>query len=79
MGAVRTTFAMVAALIVRRKQLVERGFADPFGLTPPSAPLNGTPVISGTSTPASNNGTPNGIVSVSFILIFFFLKARSDT
>ena len=30
MGAVRTTFAMVAACIVRRKQLIERGLEDTF-------------------------------------------------
>ncbi|KLO17434.1 hypothetical protein SCHPADRAFT_900700 [Schizopora paradoxa] len=30
MGAVRTTFAMVAALLVRRKQLLLRGIDDPF-------------------------------------------------
>ena len=29
-GAVRTTFAMVAACILRRKQLIERGLDDPF-------------------------------------------------
>jgi len=30
MGAVRTTFAMVAASLVRRKQLIARGIADPY-------------------------------------------------
>ncbi|KAL5486072.1 hypothetical protein ACEPAI_7116 [Sanghuangporus weigelae] len=30
MGAVRTTFAMVAALLVRRKQITTRGLGDPF-------------------------------------------------
>ncbi|KAI0701909.1 inositol hexakisphosphate-domain-containing protein [Cerioporus squamosus] len=30
MGAVRTTFAMVAACIVRRKQLIDRGLEDPY-------------------------------------------------
>ncbi|KAI0091045.1 inositol hexakisphosphate-domain-containing protein [Irpex rosettiformis] len=30
MGAVRTTFSMVAACILRRKQMIERGFEDPF-------------------------------------------------
>ena len=30
MGAVRTTFAMVAACIVRRKQLIDRGLDDPY-------------------------------------------------
>ncbi|GAA5932545.1 uncharacterized protein JCM15063_001257, partial [Sporobolomyces koalae] len=31
-GVVRTTFAMSAALIVRRKQLLEEGAVDPYGL-----------------------------------------------
>ncbi|KAI0749707.1 inositol hexakisphosphate-domain-containing protein [Daedaleopsis nitida] len=30
MGAVRTTFAMVAACIVRRKQMIDRGLDDPY-------------------------------------------------
>ena len=30
MGAVRTTFAMVAACIMRRKQLMDIGIADPY-------------------------------------------------
>ncbi|OBZ72108.1 Paladin [Grifola frondosa] len=30
MGAVRTTFAMVAACVVRRKQLIDRGLEDPY-------------------------------------------------
>ncbi|KAL4066939.1 inositol hexakisphosphate-domain-containing protein [Scleroderma yunnanense] len=30
MGAVRTTFAMVAALIVRRNMIIRRGFDDPY-------------------------------------------------
>lgn len=30
MGAVRTTFAMVAACIIRRKQLIVRGMDDPY-------------------------------------------------
>ncbi|KAI0635643.1 inositol hexakisphosphate-domain-containing protein [Trametes polyzona] len=46
MGAVRTTFAMVAACIVRRKQLLDRGLEDPYatrsvgsrsGISTPSA------------------------------------------
>ena len=32
MGAVRTTFAMVAASIVRRKQLIDKGLSDPYAL-----------------------------------------------
>lgn len=30
MGAVRTTYAMVAACIVRRKQCIELGLSDPY-------------------------------------------------
>ncbi|OCH86618.1 hypothetical protein OBBRIDRAFT_890367 [Obba rivulosa] len=44
MGVVRTTFAMVAACIVRRKQLIARGMEDPLLLKNLSK--------SGTSTPA---------------------------
>lgn len=52
---------MVAALIVRRKQLVERGFSDPFGMTP--GPLSITPLGNGTLTPATN-GTASGMGTV---------------
>lgn len=38
MGAVRTTFAMTAACLVRRKQLMLRGLPDPY-----AARLLGTP------------------------------------
>ncbi|KAJ7767113.1 inositol hexakisphosphate-domain-containing protein [Mycena metata] len=46
MGAVRTTFAMVAASIVRRRQLIVRGLADPYAIKSngPSTPVPiGTP------------------------------------
>ena len=43
MGVVRTTFAMIAALLVRRKQIILRGLDDPFPTT------NGA---SGIATPA---------------------------
>ena len=45
MGAVRTTYAMVAACLIRRKQYMSLGMRDPFvrrGKTPPSS-LAGTP------------------------------------
>lgn len=45
MGAVRTTFAMVAASIVRRKQLIARGLPDPY-----ATKNGGIPSSSGTST-----------------------------
>ncbi|KAJ7285370.1 inositol hexakisphosphate-domain-containing protein, partial [Mycena rebaudengoi] len=44
MGAVRTTFAMVCASIVRRKQLIARGMPDPYSMKPSNTPLPiGTP------------------------------------
>ncbi|KAJ6561916.1 inositol hexakisphosphate-domain-containing protein [Mycena capillaripes] len=47
MGAVRTTFAMVAASIVRRKQLIVRGLPDPYAMkniAPGTPPMRiGTP------------------------------------
>ncbi|KZT41862.1 hypothetical protein SISSUDRAFT_1069720 [Sistotremastrum suecicum HHB10207 ss-3] len=47
MGVVRTTFAMVAASLVRRKQLLIKGLADPFG-----GGFGGSPrTYDGTSTP----------------------------
>ncbi|KAJ7757743.1 inositol hexakisphosphate-domain-containing protein [Mycena maculata] len=47
MGAVRTTFAMVAASIVRRKQLISRGFPDPYAI---KNPASSTPIPIGTPT-----------------------------
>lgn len=54
MGAVRTTFAMVAASLVRRKQFIARGLPDPYAAKFP--PIATTPVIthgSGTNTPST--------------------------
>ncbi|KAF8969228.1 inositol hexakisphosphate-domain-containing protein [Flammula alnicola] len=52
MGAVRTTFAMVAASLVRRKQILNRGGPDPYALKGVNGvmPLSSSP---GTSTPTS--------------------------
>ncbi|KAL7424934.1 hypothetical protein Q5752_000621 [Cryptotrichosporon argae] len=52
MGVVRTTFAMVAALLVRRKQYLNRGLDDPF-------PLGAG--MSGFATPASH-ASPSPVV-----------------
>ncbi|TFK40212.1 inositol hexakisphosphate-domain-containing protein [Crucibulum laeve] len=52
MGAVRTTFAMVAASLVRRKQLIARGMADPYAIKVP-----GNGAMPGTSTPGTISGT----------------------
>jgi Inositol hexakisphosphate len=51
MGTVRTTFAMVAASILRRKQFIARGIPDPYAVK--VTPMAPTPVItqgSGTNT-----------------------------
>ncbi|KAH6913140.1 inositol hexakisphosphate-domain-containing protein [Coprinopsis sp. MPI-PUGE-AT-0042] len=51
MGAVRTTFAMVAASLIRRKQLIARGMPDPYAVKPPVVSgLPGTPSPSSTPT-----------------------------
>ncbi|KAH7884393.1 inositol hexakisphosphate-domain-containing protein [Phlebopus sp. FC_14] len=52
MGAVRTTFAMVAALIVRRKMLLDQGLSDPY-----AAKSSFLSVI-GSGAPKQGNGTP---------------------
>ncbi|KAH7913592.1 inositol hexakisphosphate-domain-containing protein [Hygrophoropsis aurantiaca] len=41
MGAVRTTFAMIAALIVRRKIMISRGLDDPYAPRPSLVATNG--------------------------------------
>ena len=41
MGAVRTTFAMCASVIVRRRQLVLKGLPDPYDVA--SLGVGGTP------------------------------------
>ncbi|KAI0342721.1 hypothetical protein BDW22DRAFT_1357208 [Trametopsis cervina] len=55
MGAVRTTFSMVAACILRRKQLMDRGLEDPF------INRNGR---SGVSTPAGTQVPDTRLVQV---------------
>ncbi|KIY43759.1 hypothetical protein FISHEDRAFT_51969 [Fistulina hepatica ATCC 64428] len=44
-GAVRTTFAMVVACIVRRKQLIDRGLGDPFNLDITGRPRSTAPSL----------------------------------
>ncbi|PPQ64598.1 hypothetical protein CVT26_001996 [Gymnopilus dilepis] len=53
MGAVRTTFAMVAASIVRRKQIMSQGGPDPYALKSANTPIPLSSSPSGTSTPTS--------------------------
>ncbi|KAI0052293.1 hypothetical protein FA95DRAFT_1553613 [Auriscalpium vulgare] len=48
MGAVRTTFAMTAACLLRRRQLMVRGMPDPYAPKGISSP---TPTDSGVNTP----------------------------
>lgn len=54
MGAVRTTFAMVAALIIRRRMLLVRGLDDPYAAKPsfvfPSGTIKQRSPSPGTST-----------------------------
>lgn len=52
MGAVRTTFAMVAASLVRRKQIMHEGGPDPYAIKAVSNPIPlssspGTNTVSG--------------------------------
>ncbi|KAF5391632.1 hypothetical protein D9757_002462 [Collybiopsis confluens] len=61
MGAVRTTFAMVAACVVRRRQIILRGLPDPYALKPSASHVS-TPAGSGFSTPPpSVNNQPDRI------------------
>ncbi|CAK9780633.1 hypothetical protein CC85DRAFT_329266 [Cutaneotrichosporon oleaginosum] len=60
MGVVRTTFAMCAALLVRRAQYLRRGLDDPFPLstgsgfsTPASVPGTATPLSMNSLAPAT--------------------------
>ncbi|KAF8917222.1 inositol hexakisphosphate-domain-containing protein [Mucidula mucida] len=46
MGAVRTTFAMAAACVVRRKQLIAKGLPDPYATKAPAHPLRSSGTIS---------------------------------
>jgi len=50
MGAVRTTFAMATACLVRRRQLMSRGLPDPYG----AKLLNGSHPVSGINTVSQN-------------------------
>ncbi|EIM91392.1 uncharacterized protein STEHIDRAFT_153038 [Stereum hirsutum FP-91666 SS1] len=53
MGAVRTTFAMTAASLVRRRQLILRGMEDPYGAKGLSTPSMMS--TSGANTPSNPN------------------------
>ena len=54
MGAVRTTFAMVAVSLVRRRQLMVRGVEDPYAHKVPSLSRNAnTPAGAGVCQPHS--------------------------
>lgn len=67
MGAVRTTFAMVAACIVRRKQLINMGMADPYAVKP----------IGSNLIPISNSNSGSGVNTVcSEVLCLFYRTLR---
>lgn len=59
MGAVRTTFAMVAALIIRRRILLARGLDDPYAVKPSFVFPSGA-FRQGNTTP--NIGTVRGLI-----------------
>ncbi|KAI0303565.1 inositol hexakisphosphate-domain-containing protein [Multifurca ochricompacta] len=70
MGAVRTTFAMTAACIVRRRQLMLRGLPDPYATRLPSAShLQGS--ASGVNTPNGYTTPPQSILGEAKILQAF--------
>ncbi|KAF8492621.1 inositol hexakisphosphate-domain-containing protein [Russula emetica] len=54
MGAVRTTFAMTAACVVRRRQLMLRGQPDPYATKFPSSPLLSNSASGDNTTPLHN-------------------------
>ncbi|KAI9463218.1 inositol hexakisphosphate-domain-containing protein [Lactarius psammicola] len=67
MGAVRTTFAMTAACLVRRRQLMLRGLPDPYAarlLSTPNQPNQG----SGINTPNGYATPPQSILGEAKIL-----------
>lgn len=67
MGAVRTTFAMTAACLVRRKQLMLRGLPDPFATRLLSTP-NQPNLSSGINTPNGYGTPPKSILGEAKIL-----------
>ncbi|KAJ7193929.1 inositol hexakisphosphate-domain-containing protein [Mycena pura] len=71
MGAVRTTFAMVAASIVRRKQLIVRGLADPYAM---KNAVN-TPISIGTPT---GTGPPKQDMESKILLALEQANAQQD-
>ncbi|KAN0134590.1 Inositol hexakisphosphate domain containing protein [Lactarius tabidus] len=67
MGAVRTTFAMTAACLVRRRQLMLRGLPDPYAARPLGTP-NQTNAGSGINTPSGYGTPPQSILGEAKIL-----------
>ena len=74
MGAVRTTFAMVAASLVRRKQVIDKGLPDPYA--PKS--MNNTVPISSHSTPM---GSSTASISrlLCFVTNFIFNRSANES
>jgi hypothetical protein len=65
MGGVRTTFAMIAALLVRRKQILVQGLEDPYAVKSLAFP-----VTNGLKS-AGHSGTAT--VSMSCPILAFYL------
>ncbi|KAH9856633.1 inositol hexakisphosphate-domain-containing protein [Lenzites betulinus] len=86
MGAVRTTFAMVAACIVRRKQLLDRGLEDPYaarsagsrsGLSTPSNPAQ--PPTNAKIMQALEQASAQQDMNRSLLRITYILQQQLDT
>lgn len=69
MGAVRTTFAMVAMSLVRRRQLIIRGVEDPYAHKPPSLSRN-------TNTPSGAGVSPPHMISPKYTNELYRVVAR---
>ncbi|KAG6902829.1 hypothetical protein C0995_010714 [Termitomyces sp. Mi166 len=70
MGAVRTTFAMVAASLVRRKQLIALGLPDPYA--------GQLPQIGSASNSSSGVNTPSRPVILPLHHMFFCLRNKDS-
>ncbi|KAG6856507.1 hypothetical protein H0H87_003700 [Tephrocybe sp. NHM501043] len=71
MGAVRTTFAMVAASLMRRKQLLSLGMPDPY-------PVHTTQVGSNSGTSSGINTPPHPQTEARIILALEQASAQQD-
>lgn len=79
MGAVRTTFAMVAASLVRRKQVVAKGLPDPYLV--PRGVVGGvgmSPAPSGSGASPGVNGSGLGTVCPFLLGLTSCLDVNAD-